>query len=73
MIIFREMSSVYNCFFRRHVSLSNLKHTPSRELPLTARKTVLSHLKRVKSGGEIREKRDTVRVIRGSTVSCSFK
>ena len=31
--------------FRRHVCLSNLKHTPSRELPLTARKTVFSHLK----------------------------
>ena len=32
--------------FRRHVCLSNLKHPPSRELPLTARKTVFSHLKR---------------------------
>ena len=36
---------MYHCFFRRHVCLSNLKHTPSRELPLTARKTVFSHLK----------------------------
>ena len=25
--------------FRRHVCLSNLKHSPSREVPLTARKT----------------------------------
>ena len=31
--------------FRRHVCLSNLKHSSSRELPLTARKTVFSHLK----------------------------
>ena len=31
--------------FRRHVCLSKLKHSPSRELPLTARKTVFSHLK----------------------------
>ena len=30
--------------FGRHVFLSNLKHAPSRELPLTARKTVFSHL-----------------------------
>ena len=30
--------------FRRHVCLSKLKHSPSRELPLTARKTVFSHL-----------------------------
>ena len=35
---------MYHCFFRRHVCLSNLKHAPSRELPLTARKTVFSHL-----------------------------
>ena len=31
---------MYHCFFRRYVCLSNLKHA----LPLTARKTVLSHL-----------------------------
>ena len=36
---------MYHCFFRRHVCLSNLKHAPSRELPLTARKTVFSHVK----------------------------
>ena len=36
---------MYHCFFRHHVCLSNLKHAPSRELPLTARKTVFSHLK----------------------------
>ena len=36
---------MYHCFFRRHDCLSNLKHAPSRELPLTARKTVFSHLK----------------------------
>ena len=30
--------------FRRHVCLSNLKHAPSRKLPLTAHKTVFSHL-----------------------------
>ena len=33
---------LYHCFFRRHVCLSNLKHAPSRELRLTARKTVIS-------------------------------
>ena len=38
---FEKSSSVYHCFFRRHVCLSNLKHA----LPLTARKTVFSHLK----------------------------
>ena len=31
--------------FRRHVCLCKLKHSPSRELPLTARETVFSHLK----------------------------
>ena len=36
---------MYHYFFRRHVCLSNLKHVPSRELLLTARKTVFSHLK----------------------------
>ena len=30
--------------YRRHVCSSNLKHSPSRELPLTARKTVFSRL-----------------------------
>ena len=30
--------------FRRHVCLSKLKHSPSRESPLTAHKTVFSHL-----------------------------
>ena len=34
---------MYHCFFRRHVCLSNLKHAP----PLTARKTVFSHLNKV--------------------------
>ena len=29
--------------FRRHVCLSNFKHAPSRELTLTALKTVLTH------------------------------
>ena len=36
---------MYHCFFCRHVCLPNLKHTLSSELPLTAHKTVLSHLK----------------------------
>ena len=35
---------MYHCFFRQHVCLSNLKHAPSRGLPLTTRKTVFSHL-----------------------------
>ena len=30
--------------FRRHVCYCKLKHSPSRELPLTARETVCSHL-----------------------------
>ena len=42
---FEKSSSVYHCFFRRHVCLSNLKHA----LPLTARKTVFSHLNTVKT------------------------
>ena len=33
---FKKSSSVYHCFFLRHVCLSNLKHA----LPLTPRKTV---------------------------------
>ena len=33
--------------FRRHVCLSKLKQSPSRELPLSAGKTVFSHLKGV--------------------------
>ena len=41
---FEKSSSLYHCFFRRHVCLSNLKHAPPRELPLTARKTVFSQL-----------------------------
>ena len=36
---------MYHCFFRRHVCLSNLKHALSRELPLTACKTVFSYYK----------------------------
>ena len=39
--------------FRRHVCLSKLKHSPSRVLPLTARKTVFSHLKRNNKTGSI--------------------
>ena len=39
--------SVYHCFFRRLVCLSNSKRAPSRELPLTALKTMFIHLKRV--------------------------
>ena len=35
-----DFESVYHCFFRRHVCLSNLKHA----LPLTTCKTVFSHL-----------------------------
>ena len=35
---------MFHCFFRCHVCLSNLKQAPSRKLPLTARKTVFSHL-----------------------------
>ena len=36
--------------FRRHVCLSKLKHLRSRESPLTARKTVFSHLNTVYFG-----------------------
>ena len=36
---------LFTLLFRRHVCLSKLKHSPLRELPLTARKTVFSHLK----------------------------
>ena len=37
--------------FRRHVCLSNLKHALSRELLLTAREPVFSHLKLCQRGG----------------------
>ena len=37
--------------FRRHVCLSNLKHALSRELLLTARETVFSHLKLCQRAG----------------------
>ena len=43
---FWEIAFCLPLLFRRHVCLSKLKHSPSRELPLTARKTVFSHLKR---------------------------
>ena len=33
-----------NAFFRRRICLPNLKHAPLRKLPLTARKTLFSHL-----------------------------
>ena len=42
---FWEIVFFLSLLFRRHVCLSELKHSPSRELPLTARKTVFSHLK----------------------------
>ena len=42
---FWEIVFCVSLLFRRHVCLSNLKHAPSRELPLTARKNVFSHLK----------------------------
>ena len=42
---FCEIVFCATLLFRRHVCLSNLKHSSSRELPLTARKTVFSHLK----------------------------
>ena len=35
--------------FRRYVRLSELKHSLSHELPLTAHKTVFSHLNEVKA------------------------
>jgi len=42
--------------FRRHVCLYKLKQSPSCELPLTARKTVLSHLKEMyESSPHVRE------------------
>ena len=42
---FWEIAFCLPLLFRRHVCLSKLKHSPLRELPLTARKTVFSHLK----------------------------
>ena len=44
---FWEIAFCLPLLFRRHVCLSKLKHSPSRELPLTARKTVFSHLKQL--------------------------
>ena len=43
--ILKKSSSVYHCFFRRHVCLSHLKHARSRELSLTACRTAFSLLK----------------------------
>ena len=40
--------------FRCHICLSNLKHAPSRKLPLTARKTVFSHLNDVQNKLEMK-------------------
>ena len=45
MISFWEIVFCVPLLFRRHVCLSNLKQAPSRALPLTACKTVISHLK----------------------------
>ena len=39
-IDFEKSSSVNHCIFSPPCLLSNLKHAPSREYPLTARKTV---------------------------------
>ena len=47
---FWEIVFFLSLLFRRHVRLSELKHSTSRELPLTARKTVFSHLNYVKLG-----------------------
>ena len=41
---FWEIVFCVSLLFRRHVCLSNQKHARSSELPLTARKTVFSHL-----------------------------
>ena len=41
---FWEIVFCVSWLFLRHVCLCNLKHAPSRKLPLTARKTVFSHL-----------------------------
>ena len=45
MSTFWEIVFCVALLFRRHVCLSNLKQALSRKLPLTARKTVFSHLK----------------------------
>ena len=41
---FWEIVFFVHFFFRCHVCLSNVKHAPSREVPLTACETVSSHL-----------------------------
>ena len=50
---FWEIAFCLPLLFRRHVCLSKLKHSPSRELPLTARKTVFSHLNEGCARGEL--------------------
>ena len=42
MSTFLEIVFCVLLLFRRHLCLSNLKHAPSRELPLTARKALKS-------------------------------
>ena len=50
MSTFWEIVFLYTiAFFRRHVCLSKTRAV-SREFPLTARKTVFSHLKELNSG-----------------------
>ena len=55
---------MYHCFFPHHVCLSNLKHA----LPLTARKTVFSHLNTIDLESlESKENSDTVPEVLNTT------
>ena len=51
---FREIVFCVPLLFRRHDCLCKLKHAQSLELPLTARKTVFSHLNQATVGSNIK-------------------
>ena len=56
--------------FRRHVCLSKLKHSPSRAFPLTARKTVFSHLKQPRRRQRQRERKKNNRLAKQQLCTC---
>ena len=66
---FEKSSSVYHRFFRRHVCLSNFKTRVIRELPLTAHKTVFSHLKKLKETTRFR----LIHFVHNLMIRCSKK
>ena len=60
---------MYHRFFRRHVCLSNFKTRVIRELPLTAHKTIFSHLKKLKETTRFR----LIHFVHNLMIRCSKK